>query len=303
VPDPEPLARFDEPRADGLLERADVLLSGWGCPPLGEDVLARAPRLRAVIHAAGTVKNHVGEPVFARGIAVTSAVAANAIPVAQYAVAAILFAAKGAFALRERFRTVRAFRIWPRELPGVGALGKTIGIVGASHIGRLVLAHLQPHGFRVLLHDPTLAPGAAEAMGATPAALDDLLRESDVVSLHAPLLPETRHLLDVRRLGLMRDGTTLVNTARGGLVDSRALESELASGRLMAVIDTTEPEILPATSPLYELPNVFLTPHIAGAMGRETQRLADLALDELERFARGEPFRHAITRDAFVRIA
>jgi phosphoglycerate dehydrogenase-like enzyme len=101
----------------------------------------------------------------------------------------------------------------------------------------------------------------------------------------------------------MRDGATLVNSARGGLVESGALESELASGRLMAVIDTTEPEILPATSPLYELPNVFLTPHIAGAMGRETQRLADLALDELERFARGEPFRHAITRDAFARIA
>ena len=188
-----------------------------------------------------------------------------------------------------------------RELPGAGAAGKTIGIVGASHIGRPVLANPH-HGFRLcctIRH----RSGEAETLGALPAALDDLLRESDVVSLHAPLLAETRDLLDARRLALLRDGATLVNTARGALLDSTAFEAELVSGRLAAVIDTTEPEILPASSALYALPNVFLTPHIAGAIGRETQRLADLALDELERFARGESFRHAITRETLARIA
>jgi phosphoglycerate dehydrogenase-like enzyme len=110
-------------------------------------------------------------------------------------------------------------------------------------------------------------------------------------------------LLDARRLALLRDGAVLVNTARGVLVDGDALVAELASGRIDAVIDTTEPEILPADSPLYELPNVFLTPHVAGAMGAETQRMATLALDELECFANGEPLAHEVTRETWDRIA
>jgi phosphoglycerate dehydrogenase-like enzyme len=101
----------------------------------------------------------------------------------------------------------------------------------------------------------------------------------------------------------MRDGATLINTARGALVDHAALVAELSSGRLDAVIDTTEPEVLPPDSPLYELPNVFLTPHIAGAMGPETRRMAELALDELERFAKGEPFRYGIRAEDLARIA
>jgi phosphoglycerate dehydrogenase-like enzyme len=124
-----------------------------------------------------------------------------------------------------------------------------------------------------------------------------------VVSLHAPSLPKTRHLLDARRLALLRDGATLINTARGALVDGEALERELVSGRIDAVIDTTEPEILPADSPLYELPNVVLTPHVAGSLGSETRRMAELAVEEIERFARGEPLRHALLADDLARVA
>ncbi|NEE43366.1 hydroxyacid dehydrogenase, partial [Streptomyces sp. SID8455] len=87
----------------------------------------------------------------------------------------------------------------------------------------------------------------------------------DVVSIHAPELPQTRHLFDAGRLALMRDGATLVNTARGSLVDTDALVKELVSGRIDAVLDHTEPEVLPVDSPLYDLPNVLLTPHIAGS--------------------------------------
>ena len=126
--------------------------------------------------------------------------------------------------------------------------------------------------------------------------LDALLAASDVVSLHAPSLPSTRHMLDARRLALLRDGATLINTARGALIDQDALVAELVSGRIDAVIDVTEPEVLPPDSPLYDLPNVVLTPHIAGALGVEVRRLGDSALDELERYARGEPFAHPVTR-------
>src|SRR5262249_54771062 len=149
----------------------------------------------------------------------------------------------------------------------------------------------------VQVYDPYLDEAEAVALGVRRVELDDLLRSSDVVSLHAPALPETHHLIDRRRLGLLRDGATLINTARGWIVDSQAFEDEVKSGRIDAVIDTTEPEVLPADSPLYDAPNVFLTPHVAGAMGTETQRMAALALDEIERFTRGEPFRFGIQRE------
>jgi len=301
--DPSPLAGFDDPRADGLLARAEVLLTSWGCPLLDEAVLERAPRLRAVVHAAGTVKQHVTPACFARGIAVTSAAAANALPVAEYTLAAILFANKKIFRLRDRYREVRAFRFWPKELPGLGNYRKVVGIVGASHIGRRVLELLRPFDFERLLCDPFLDEAGAAALGASRIELDELLTRSDVVSLHAPSLPKTRHLLDARRLALLRDGATLINTARGALVDGEALERELVSGRIDAVIDTTEPEILPADSPLYELPNVVLTPHVAGSLGSETRRMAELAVEEIERFARGEPLRHALLADDLARVA
>lgn len=302
VLDGEPLARFDDERAERLLSRAEILLTGWGAPRVDEAVLRRAPRLRALVHAAGTVKELVDPACYAR-LRVSSAAAANAVPVAEFTVAAILLAGKRAFRLARRYRELRGFRLWWNEVPPLGNYRKVVGIVGASRIGRLVLGHLRAFDFELLVHDPLLGPAEARRLGAEPVALDELLRRSDVVSLHAPSLPETRHLLDARRLALLRDGAVLVNTARGALVDGDALTEELVSGRIDAVIDTTEPEILPADSPLYELPNVFLTPHIAGAMGTETRRLAALAIGEIERLARGEPLAHEVRLADLAHIA
>ena len=303
VLDPAPLTTFEEPRSAALLGRAEILLTSWGCPPIDAHVLARAPYLRAIVHAAGTVKQHVSDECWARGLLVTSAAAANAVPVAEFTVAAILFANKKVLRLQQRYREVRSFRWWPAEFPGLGNFNKTVGIVGASHVGRRVIALLQPFDLTVQIYDPFLDPPAAAALGARRVELDELMRTSDVVSLHAPAVPETRHMIDRRRLALLRDGATVINTARGWLVDSDALTDELRSGRIDAIIDTTEPEVLPEDSPLYDLPNVFVTPHIAGAMGTETQRMTDVALDEIERFTRGEAFRYGIRREDLDRLA
>jgi phosphoglycerate dehydrogenase-like enzyme len=303
VPDAEPLSSFDEPRAGALLARAELLLTGWGCPPLSKEVLERAPNLRALFHAAGTVKNNVTEACWDRGLVVSSAAAANALPVAEYTLAAILFANKRVFQLQQRYRELRQFRLWPLEAPGLGNYRKRVGIVGASRIGRRVIELLQPFDLEVWVSDPYLDSGAAEALGVKLVELDELLSTCDVVSLHAPALPETHHLLDRRRLALLRDGSTLINTGRGSLVDARALEVELGSGRIFAVIDTTEPEVLPASSPLYELPNVLLTPHIAGSLGDETWRMVELALDEIERFVSNTPLQHGVRREDMERIA
>jgi phosphoglycerate dehydrogenase-like enzyme len=102
-------------------------------------------------------------------------------------------------------------------------------------------------------------------LGASKVGLSELLSQSDVVTLHVPLLGDTRHMVSARELALMKDGGILINTARGALVDQPALEAELCTGRLSAELDTTEPEVLPDHSPLYTLPNVFLTSHIAGS--------------------------------------
>jgi phosphoglycerate dehydrogenase-like enzyme len=276
------------------LERAEVVLSGWGCPPIDAALLERAPALRAIVHAAGGVKGHVTDACWERGIVVSTAAGANAEPVAEYTLARVLLANKAADRMGRAYRDRRAAIDLITEFPEIGNLGKTVGIVGASRIGRRVIELLAPFDLRVLVSDPYLPYGVP---------LDELLERSDVVSLHAPSLPSTRHMLDARRLALLRDGATLINTARGALIDQDALVAELSSGRIDAVIDVTEPEVLPADSPLYDLPNVVLTPHIAGALGVEVRRLGDSALAELERYAAGEPFAHPVTRADLDRIA
>ncbi|MEV1048873.1 hydroxyacid dehydrogenase [Streptomyces sp. NPDC049916] len=284
----------DDPLQRAELRDAEVLVTGWGCPRLGPAALTAMPRLRAVIHAAGSVKHHITKDVWDRGIAVSTAATANALPVAEYTVAAILLSNKRVLESARLYREERSRVNLLARFPGVGNYRRTVGIVGASRIGRRVVELLRPYDLRVLLHDPYLTEDAAHALGAEPVGLDALVSRSDVVSIHAPELPSTRHLFDAPRLARMRDGATLINTARGSLIDTDALVKEVATGRLDAVLDHTDPEVLPPDSPLYDLPNVLLTPHIAGSQGNELHRLADAAADELERYADGLPFAHPV---------
>lgn len=297
------LDSFEGARADEALAAADVLLTGWGCPRVDDAVLARAPRLRAVMHAAGSVKGHLDPVCWERGILVSSAVAANALPVAEFALAAVLFAGKGVLALTDDYRTRRDWVHLQRDWPGIGNYRRVVGVVGASRIGRRLLELLRPFDLQVLLHDPYVDALEAASLGVCAVGLDELLAASDVVTLHAPAVPATRHMLDRRRLGLMRDGATLVNTARGSLVDGAALEDELVSGRLSAFLDVTDPDVPPASSPLWELPNVLLTPHVAGAAGNELRRLGDHAVDEVVRFAAGRPLTGEVRAEDLARIA
>ncbi|MFJ9025987.1 hydroxyacid dehydrogenase [Streptomyces sp. NPDC102259] len=286
---------FSEPAARAALAEAEVLITGWGCPHIGAEALAAAPRLHTVLHAAGSVRSLIGEEAWQRGLTVSSAVQANALPVAEYTLAAILFAGKDAFSLRDRFRTEHVYPA-PTDFADVGNLGRRVGVIGASRVGRRVLELLRPFDFSVSLYDPYVDETEAAALGAVPLSLEDLLRTSDIVSLHAPDIPQTYRMLDRDRLTLIRDGGVLINTSRGALVDPEALTDELVSRRISAVLDVTEPEPLPAGSPLYQLPNVVLTPHIAGSLGNELERLGRTVVDELARLASGLQLAHAIRR-------
>ncbi|MEZ5238759.1 MAG: NAD(P)-dependent oxidoreductase [Microthrixaceae bacterium] len=191
----------------------------------------------------------------------------------------------------------------PIDTTAVGNRHKRVGLVGASHVGRLTRELLAAHELEVAFADPYLSAAEAASMGAGKMDLDELCAWCDVLSLHAPEVDSTRGMIGAAQLSLLHDGATVVNTARGALIDTDALLGELASGRLQAILDVTHPEPLAADSALRRLPNVLLTPHIAGAVGSETERLADLAITEVQRFVAGEPPLHPVLRSDMARIA
>ncbi|MFF0268334.1 hydroxyacid dehydrogenase [Kribbella sp. NPDC004536] len=291
---------LSDPAVRSALPDVDVLLTGWGCPRIGPEVLDEAPKLRAILHAAGSVKAIVDPAAFDRGIQVSSAATANAQPVAEFTVAAIVMAGKRAFRLAAQYRLERR-KADPHGMPG--NYGATVGLLGASRIAKLVAERLRTFDLDVLISDPYLTAAEAAALGAELVDNDTLFRRSDILSVHAPLLPETVGLVDARLLGLLKDGASLINTARGKIIDSDALLRECTSGRIDAVLDVTDPEPLPPDSPLLDLPNVFVTPHVAGAVGNEIARLGELAVSELERLTAGQPLEHAISRSELGRLA
>jgi phosphoglycerate dehydrogenase-like enzyme len=305
VLDSEPLGTWDDPRADDLLARADIILGHWGCPRIDETVLDRAPRLGLFTYAAGTVKGVVDDAVFDRKIRVTSGADANAEPVAEFTLATILFANKDVFWQRDRLRTARDPASVRQENDSpVGNYDKVVGIVGASLIGRRVIELLAPFPhLQVVLYDPFVTDDEAKALGVTKTELDELCASVDILSIHAPELPSTRHMIAAPQLAALRTGATLINTARGSLLDHDALLAEVESGRLNAVLDVTDPEPLPEDHPLWAMPNVFITPHLAGSQGTELRRMINYVIDEITRWKAGQPARNGITKEQLARLA
>ncbi|MCZ7866180.1 MULTISPECIES: hydroxyacid dehydrogenase [Agrobacterium] len=298
-----PYTDFDTAAGAEALVDADILLSAWGTPSLTRERLARAPKLRMVAYAASSVRTVAPAEFWETSdILLTTAASAMAVPVAEFTYAAIIMSGKDVFRLRDEHRAERGTGGFGSRrgmsLPYLGNYSRKVGIVGASRIGRLVMELLARGKFQIAVYDPFISAEDAAAFAATKMELDELLVWSDVVSLHAPILPETRHMIGARELALMADHAIFINTARGWLVDHDALLTEAVSGRLRILIDTPEPEPLPPDSPFYDLPNVVLTPHIAGALGNELRALSDLAITEIERFVAGlEPLHPVHKRD------
>ncbi|GAA3439154.1 hydroxyacid dehydrogenase [Kutzneria kofuensis] len=291
------------PRALNVLRDTEVLVTGWGCPPLDAAVLAAAPQLRAVVHTGGSVRSHVTDECWARGIEVTSAAAANALPVAEYTVAMILLTGKKVLERAREYRSSRRAGDWLAVPPRVGNFDRTVGILSASMIGRRVIELLRQHSFRILLHDPFVTTSEAADLGAEAVGLHDLFARSDVVSVHTPLLPSTRGLVSRDLIASMRLDAVLINTARGAILDQDALAEATAAGRIRAVLDVTDPEVLPAEHPLWEHDNVLITPHLAGSEGTEWRRLAYTAVAEVARWAAGQGFAYPVPREGLGRIA
>lgn len=277
---------------DDALAAARVLVTGWGAPELDAALLDRLPRLELVAHAAGSVWGMVTPEVWARGVRVTSAAHANARAVADFTVSMVHLAVKNV--LRLGLTAAREHTMPGRD--GIRGLdGAVVGLIGFGLIARLVAEALRPLDVRVLVHDPYYDADDARRAGVELVGLPDLLTAADVVSVHAPLTDGTRGMLGAAELSLLAPSATLVNTARGGLIDHDALARTLADRPdLFAVLDVTDPEPLPDGHPLLTLDNVFVTPHVAGSLGTEEARLGHAAADEVDRWAAGEPPRHEV---------
>jgi D-3-phosphoglycerate dehydrogenase len=247
--------------------------------PLPAEAILGAPRLRVIAKHGVGVDNIALSAATVRGIPVTVTASANATSVAEFAFAQILALAKLSSRMDAAVRAgdwAARHRLVPIELAG-----KTLAIVGFGRIGRRVARRALAFEMRVVVHDPE--EGAIAAAGCEPASsLEAALEAADVVTLHCPLTPETRGLLDRSRLGRLRHGAFLVNTARGGIVDEAALAEALRTGRLGgAALDVTVREPLPADDPLLAVPDLLLSPHVAGVTAESARWMALEAADNV----------------------
>ncbi len=275
------------------LRQAEVILSGWGGPRLDAAFLEQVPALRLVLYGAGAVSGVVTDASWARGVRVVSGWAANAQPVAEYTLAAILLSLK-------RFwwfaNTVRTEQRWPAEREVTGAYGATVGLLSLGAIGRRVCSLLRPFDLQVVAWDPIAPDALFHDMNARRVDLETLFTEADVVSVHTPWLPETEGLVTGDLLARMKPNAAFINTSRGAVVNELELVDVLRRrSDLQAILDVTWPEPPESGSPLYSLPNVVLTPHIAGSMGAECQRMGRYMVEELQRWLSGEPLRWEVT--------
>ena len=287
-----PMNRAEALKRPDLLAEADVIFSGWGAPKMDAAFLDAAPRLKAVFYGAGTIRYFTTETFWERGIVVSSAYAANAVPVAEYTLAAILFSLKNG--LWHAFESKRRRRLTER-IPCAGAYRSKIGLVSLGMVGRLVREKLRGFDVDVLAYDPFVNEADAAALDVELVSLDELFSICDVISLHTPLLKETEGLIEGRHFERMKPRASFINTARGAIVREPEMLDVLSRRTdLTALLDVTWPDPPADDSPLWDLPNVVLTPHIAGSRNGECRRMGALMLEEFDRWTRGEELRWAI---------
>lgn len=265
---------------------------------LGDDELALAQRLRWLSSWAAGVERVARPALLSRGIVLSNASGVHGPNIAEHLLAMILMFTRA----MPRLHRAQLARRWERNLAsradGPGELtGKTLLIVGLGRIGEALAVRARPFGVRIVAvkHDPSTRHDAGVAVDELVGmdALDEVLGRADHVCLTVPLTHDTHHLIDARRLALLRAGAYLYNIARGPVIDQAALVDALRGGRLAgAGLDVFEHEPLPEDSPLWDLDNVILTPHVAGVTPHYFERAAALFADNLDRFLAGQPLRN-----------
>lgn len=280
---------------------AEVLITSWGTPALDQEILDLCPNLKLVLHAAGTVKPVISDAFLARNIPITNSAVAIGEGVAETALGLAITACKGIYPLSRDTRS----GLWAENRDTVvkDFYGITVGVIGGGFVGRHFISLLHNFHVDILLYDPTLSSEQVRSLGAEKAELDELLRRSDAISIHAPSIPATDNMLNKDNLPLIKDGAVLINTARGSIIEETALIEELKKGRFFACIDVTNPEPPAVDNELRKLDNVILTPHLAGTVTTGRKRIAKHICEELERFETGKPLRTGVDLSQLNKLA
>ncbi|MFE5258759.1 hydroxyacid dehydrogenase [Streptomyces coelicoflavus] len=282
------------------VEGVQVIVTAWGFPRLDAGRLAAAPDLRFVMHAASSLHALVSDDFWAAGIPVSQAGAAMAPAVAELSLSFTLSL------LRRTHRFDHALRSGSSWETARGAErareigGARIGVVGASRTGRRYIDACRALGAPVVVYDPYLAE--SDPLAPLSVALPHLLATSDVVAVHAPDTQETRGMIGAAEIAAIRDGACFVNTARPSIVDMDALYAAVSTGRIDAALDVFDREPLPEGDRWRALPNVLLTPHLAGATADSRRRAGRIVVEEVRRHLAGEPLEHALTREDLERM-
>ncbi len=298
----EPLSDDQVLQDLSILQDVDVIFGTWGMPKMETAVLDAAPNLKAIFYAAGTVKSFATEELFQRKVVLTNAYKANAVPVAEYCVATILFSLKlGWHHMRSQYLQQK----WHRETGRIaGAYDANVGLISLGAIGKKTLELLSPYELNILVYSTSMTGKDAERLGVRLATLEEIFKESDVVSLHTPSLPSTRNMIKPEHFRMMKKNASFINTSRGAVVDQSGMIDVLRERTdLTAILDVTEPEPPEPGDAIFGLPNIYITPHIAGSIGSECRRLGQTAIDECRRYLDQEPLDSPIELEDLFRMA
>jgi phosphoglycerate dehydrogenase-like enzyme len=280
----------------GKLDEVAAIFSGWGMVKMDATFFEVFPNLKVLFYGAGAVDKFITEDVWARDVHIANANVANGVSVAEYTAAQIYLCLKQTWRHAAQVKQARAFA--EARAPVAGAYGSTVGIVSLGAIGRLVAERLCNSDLRLIAYDPFIDPKRARELHVELVSLNVVFAQADVVTCHTPWLPETEGMLHGNLFRHMKLNACFINTARGAVVNEPELIEVLREREdLFAVLDVTHPEPPLPDSPLYDLPNVLLTPHIAGCMGPECRRMGRAMVEELDRWLRGEPLRSRVTRE------
>lgn len=284
-----------------LLRDADIAISSWGTPQLSKGLLDEAPSLKLLAHAAGSVKGVVSDILYDRGIRVISSACVLSRGVSEMALGLAIAASKNVFDYNARIHAGK----WPQEKKEARELYDIkVGVVGCGFAGSHFIELLQNFGVEILAFDPGLSKEQIGALGAKKAELREVFENSDIISLHAPSIDSTWHMVNEESLGWMKDDAVLINTARGSLIDEAALAKAMKAGKLKyACLDVTDPEPPDADNPLLEIPNCIFTPHVAGLANNGKLKIGVHVCEEIRRFLSGEPLSTEVTRDMLANIA
>ena len=278
-----------------VLREAEIAFSTWGMPSFSEEEIAGSmPNLKAVLYGAGTVQAFA-RPFLNRGILVASAWVANGVPVSQFTLAQILLANKGYFQSMAMAKDDRhAAGTFSSSFPGNYRV--KVGLLGIGAIGTMVAELLKPFHFEVLAFDPFLSDEKAALLQVRKTDLDEVFSTCQTISNHLANLPATVGILHAKHFNAMLPDATFINTGRGAQVVEADLADALkAVPTRTAVLDVTYPEPMLPDNPLFNLPNVFLTPHIAGSSGLEVIRMGEWMVEEFDRLERGEALKYEVT--------